>query len=73
MSRCLGSSEEARLAKQKLEGQTELSWTAKSAELQRLKATYDTEKHMGEATLRRMGLETAAQMAEKLPLKETKT
>ena len=35
----------------------------------RLDATYDTEKKMPEASLRRMQMETATKIAEKLPLK----
>ena len=61
--------QEARLEKQKLEGQNDLKWLTKMADLKRLDATYDTEKKMPEATLRRMGMETATKIAEKLPLK----
>lgn len=61
---------EARLEKQKLEGQNELKMLTKEAELKRLDATYDTEKKMPEASLRRMQMETATKIAEKLPLKD---
>lgn len=60
----------ARLEKQKLEGQNELKMLTKEAELKRLDATYDTEKKMPEASLRRMQMETATKIAEKLPLKD---
>mmetsp|Transcript_29399 Transcript_29399/g.36047 ORF Transcript_29399/g.36047 Transcript_29399/m.36047 type:complete len:410 (+) Transcript_29399:57-1286(+) len=61
---------EARVEKQKQEQQNELKWLSKEAEMKRLSATYATEKTMPEATLRRMGLETATKIAEKLPLKD---
>lgn len=56
-------------------GQDDLSWSFQQGTQglpstdARLDATYDTERNMPETTMRRMGMETATKIAEKLPLK----